>query len=49
MLNTDGIHGNRRMIRNPNKGENESRTMFTGEQEKYDPAKFVAGSVKKGL
>lgn len=44
----DGIHGNRRMIRNPNKDEGQSRTTFTGEQVKYDSEKFVAGPVKKG-
>ncbi|XP_053381086.1 phytanoyl-CoA dioxygenase domain-containing protein 1-like [Mercenaria mercenaria] len=36
------------MIRNPKKGEGESGTTFTGEQETYDPETFVAGPVKKG-
>ena len=44
----DGLLGNRRMIRNPSKGEGDGQTTFTGEDLKVDDNKFIAGPVKKG-
>jgi hypothetical protein len=44
-----GILGEWRMVRNPDKTEGASQTIFTGESQKCDPEKFIAGPVKKGI
>ncbi|XP_052774222.1 phytanoyl-CoA dioxygenase domain-containing protein 1-like [Mya arenaria] len=44
----EGIHCGRRMLRNPNKGEGESGTIFQGEMPKYNDKDFIPGPVKKG-
>ncbi|CAG2234340.1 Phytanoyl-CoA dioxygenase 1,Phytanoyl-CoA dioxygenase 2,Phytanoyl-CoA dioxygenase domain-containing protein 1 homolog,Phytanoyl-CoA dioxygenase,Phytanoyl-CoA dioxygenase domain-containing protein 1 [Mytilus edulis] len=43
-----GIYGNRRMIRNPDKGEGQPTCTFRGEVEKFDDNKWVPAPVKKG-
>jgi hypothetical protein len=43
-----GIYGNRRMIRNPDMSEGQSRCTFRGEVEKFDDEKFLPVPVKKG-
>ncbi|WAR24748.1 PAHX-like protein [Mya arenaria] len=39
----EGIHCGRRMLRNPNKGEGESGTIFQGEMPKYNDKDFIPG------
>ena len=43
-----GLHGNRRMIRTPDKKEGDSETIFRGEMVQFPQEQFVAGPVKAG-
>ena len=43
-----GLHGDRRMIRTPDRKEGDSGTIFRGETVKFPQEQYVAGPVKAG-